>query len=517
MKNRFLFVLFTALFLTFCFAMPVCAGGGADVYFADEAITDGYYNISSEGVVKPGNASSYNFRYDEANSKIVFNDMGQVYLEKGEGLTISKDMTVEVKGFSSLNVEGTSESTYLRGIYCRGDLNFIGDIEDDLFVEIDPDNPEKVHACYGIYVEGDITVNASVLPCSGEAHDPMLSSVSYGIYCEGDFTLDGGYLQPIACESDNSIALYADGNIVVNGGIINGSAYGVGCMIKAGDSFIFNDGVLDLWGDTCGIYGKINVSIHGGSAVIIAENDDYGIRAGIGNIYVDGGSLNITCNKQALYNDSTSVKPDLAKDLHLFAGKDENSLSKISGYNGEPCLMISPFKDLNANWYLSAVAWAVAQGVTNGISANEFAPDKTCTRAQIVTFLYRMEGSPEVSGNCSFVDVEKGIWYEDAVKWAVKEEITKGMDDTHFKPDAPCTRAQVACFLYRFCGSPKVSYIDNPFVDIGNGGEYYSDAVMFLYSRNITAGIDTTHFGPDNSCTRAQIVTFLYRLYSSVS
>lgn len=517
MKNRFLFVLLTALLLTFCFAMPVCAGGGADVYFADEVITDGYYNISSDGVVKPGNASSYNFRYDEANSKIVFNDMGQVYLEKGEGLTISKDMTVEIKGFNCLNVEGASGSTYLRGIYCRGDLNFIGDIEDELFVEVDSDNPEQVHACYGIYVEGDITVNASVLPCSGEAHDPMLSSVSYGIYCEGDFTMNGGYLQPIACESDDSTALYAAGNIVVNDGVINGSAYGVGCMLKAGDSFVLNDGSLDLWGDTCGIYGKNTVSVHGGSAVIIAENDDYGIRAGIGNIYVDGGSLKITGNKCALYNDSTWIRPNLVKELCLFAGNDEKKLKKVTSYYGEPCLVITPFKDLNEGWYVPSVTWAVCQGITYGVSADKFAPNTVCTRAQIVSFLYRMEGSPEVFGTCPFVDVKKGDWYENAVMWAVEEGITAGTDATHFSPNAPCTRAQVACFIYRFCGSPEVSYTDNPFVDIGNGGEYYSDAVMFLYSRNITAGIDATHFGPDNSCTRAQIVSFLYRLYNSLS
>ena len=168
------------------------------------------------------------------------------------------------------------------------------------------------------------------------------------------------------------------------------------------------------------------------------------------------------------------------------------------------------FSDVPADaWYTDAVAWAVDRGVTNGTSETTFSPDATCTRAQVVTFLWRAAGSPAPKAGASFSDVQPGSYYEKAVQWAVAQGITNGVDASHFAPDAPCTRAQVVTFLHRFANAPSAAH-SSAFVDVPTG-EWFSEAVGWAVSRDITNGMDATHFDPDGSCTRAQIVTFLYR------
>lgn len=524
MKKRFLLIAVTALLLTLCFAMPVAAGGGDDVYWGDTAVTDGYYTISESGVLNPGSSSSYNFHYDEDKNVITFSDMGIVYLKKSIGLDIMKDMIIEVVGFNCIDLEGEFGSTYLCGIRCDGDLDFVGGEGNELFVEVDPDSPENIHTCIGVRATGDITINADVLPYAGEAMHSFYSTESYGFYCDGgNFVLEEGYVQPIADVADTSIAIYATsdgeygGNITVNGGIINGDSRGSGYMITAEDTFLLSDGILNLCGYDGAVYAKNDVRFVDGDATIVSEVGDYAVYTANGKIYVDGGALDISAKKQALY--CANAKPVLAKGLHFFTGKSEKDLKAATAYKGEPYFFVTPFKDLKASWYIPSVAWAVSRGITYGTSPDTFSPDKPCTRAEIVCFLYRLEGSPEMSGKCPFKDVQKGIWYEDAVKWAVEEGITAGTDaaQTLFSPNRTCTRAEAACFIYRACGSPEVGNVSNPFVDIGNGGEYYSDAVMFLYKYNITAGTDATHFSPNKTCTRAEIVCFLNRFYKNVN
>ena len=168
------------------------------------------------------------------------------------------------------------------------------------------------------------------------------------------------------------------------------------------------------------------------------------------------------------------------------------------------------FADVPADaWYADAVAWAVDRGVTNGTSETAFSPDATCTRAQVVTFLWRAAGSPAPKAGASFSDVQPGSYYEKAVQWAVEQGITNGVDAAHFAPEAPCTRAQVVTFLHRFATTPAAPQ-SSTFVDVP-AGAWFSEAVNWAVSRGITNGMDATHFAPDNSCTRAQIVTFLYR------
>ena len=160
-------------------------------------------------------------------------------------------------------------------------------------------------------------------------------------------------------------------------------------------------------------------------------------------------------------------------------------------------------------YYQDAVDWAVANGITSGTSGMEFSPDKTCTRAQAVTFLWRANGQPDATGSNPFADVSASSYYNEAVQWAVTNNITSGTSPNAFEPDAPVTRAQVVTFLYHDADNPSASG-NTLFADVP-ADAYYRDAVRWAVTQGITAGTSATAFSPDESCTRAQIVTFLYR------
>ena len=162
------------------------------------------------------------------------------------------------------------------------------------------------------------------------------------------------------------------------------------------------------------------------------------------------------------------------------------------------------------SYYEDAVDWAVENGITTGVSANRFDPNGVCTRAQAVTFLWRAAGSPAPrSRTMPFTDVPAGSYYYDAVLWAVENGITKGTSDTTFSPDDTCTRAQIVAFLWRSEKSPAAGS-RNPFADVKSTA-YYADAVLWAVREDITKGTTSTTFSPDADCTRAQIVTFLWR------
>ena len=175
--------------------------------------------------------------------------------------------------------------------------------------------------------------------------------------------------------------------------------------------------------------------------------------------------------------------------------------------------MLNFFVDVKASdYYYDAVLWAAQNGITSGTDAVHFTPDGVCSRAQAVTFLWRAAGSPAPkSVSMPFTDVPKGSYYETAVLWAVENGITKGTSDTTFGPDATCSRAQIVTFLWRSQKSPAVGSV-NPFTDV-SANAYYTDAVLWAVEENITKGTTATTFSPDADCTRAQIVTLLYRAY----
>ena len=173
--------------------------------------------------------------------------------------------------------------------------------------------------------------------------------------------------------------------------------------------------------------------------------------------------------------------------------------------------MLNFFTDVHAeDYYYDAVLWAAQEGVTGGTSDTLFAPNAGCTRAQAVTFLWRAAGSPEPkSADLPFTDVPADAYYAKAAAWAVENGVAKGVSETAFAPDATCTRAQIVTFLWRAQQSP-LSGGENPFADVP-AGAYYYNAVLWAVENDVAKGVSETAFAPNDNCTRAQIVTLIYR------
>ena len=165
----------------------------------------------------------------------------------------------------------------------------------------------------------------------------------------------------------------------------------------------------------------------------------------------------------------------------------------------------------DSQFYYVPVYWAVEQKITKGTSEKRFSPDDGCTRAQVVTFLWRAAGEPEpTKAENPFKDVKETDYFYKAVLWAVEKGITKGTSADKFSPDATCTRAQIVTFLYRAEGTPEIAKKSKPFHDVGEG-QYYADAVAWAVENGVTTGKSPETFAPDATCTRAEVVTFLYR------
>ena len=176
---------------------------------------------------------------------------------------------------------------------------------------------------------------------------------------------------------------------------------------------------------------------------------------------------------------------------------------------------MNPFVDVpEGSFYIDPVLWAVGKGITTGVDETHFGPTTACNRAQVVTFLWRAAGSPEptITEN-PFVDVPAGSFYYKAVLWAVEEDITTGIDDSHFNPFGDCTRGQVVTFLWRAMGKPDAAG-ESTFSDVTVPGAFYYKAVLWAVENGITAGMGDGTFGINAVCNRAQIVTFLYRVYA---
>ena len=223
-----------------------------------------------------------------------------------------------------------------------------------------------------------------------------------------------------------------------------------------------------------------------------------------------------------------TVKPDKGYELDTLKVLDKNGDKvKLTEKNGKYTFTmptgkvtvkgsfveeapVQIFKDVPVDaYYYEAVKWAAEKGITGGVGNGLFAPNQPCTRAQIVTFLWRAAGSPTPKNMSSFADVPADAFYAKAVAWAVENGITGGTGDGKFSPDATCTRAQAVTFLYRASGAPAVSG-NAAFSDVA-ANAYYAAAVKWAEKNGVTGGIGNGLFGSNNNCTRAQIVTFLYR------
>ena len=205
------------------------------------------------------------------------------------------------------------------------------------------------------------------------------------------------------------------------------------------------------------------------------------------------------------------VVPILAEEQTTTAQSGIASL-QVESAGGLGLTPTVAFTDVSPNaYYAEAVAWAVAKQVTRGTSATTFSPNEACTRGQVVTFLWRAMGRPaHASAKNPFSDVRGNAFYADAVMWAAERGITNGTSATTFGPEEPCTRAQVVTFLWRTMGKPEPVSDRNPFRDVAQNAYYYK-AVMWAVEQGVTNGTSAAAFSPDQVCTRGQIVTFLFR------
>ena len=247
--------------------------------------------------------------------------------------------------------------------------------------------------------------------------------------------------------------------------------------------------------------GKVTISPKNaseGTEVTVKVTPDSGYALeGLTVIDKDGKKLKLTDKGSGIY---TFTMP---------AGK----VTVEAGFRADAAEPVNPFVDVSGGaYYEDAVLWAVREGITSGTTATTFSPGASCTRAQMVTFLWRAAGSPKASGSNPFRDVSADTYYYDAVLWAVENGITSGISADAFAPDAMVTRAQTVTFLYRAAGSPA-AVPGSSFSDVRSDA-YYADAVSWAVEKGITSGTAAAAFSPDADCTRAQIVTFLYRQYS---
>ena len=245
---------------------------------------------------------------------------------------------------------------------------------------------------------------------------------------------------------------------------------------------------------TAGVHGSIspsgNVSVREGRDQTFTITPDKGYA--VSNVKIDGKSIGAVKS----YTFENVSRTHTIEVIFMKA-------------NGNP--QTGVFVDVaTGSYYEDAVDWAVENGITKGTDDTHFSPDGICTRAQAVTFLWRTAGSPASKTSAMpFTDVPVGSYYYDAVLWAVENGITKGTSDTTFSPNMTCTRAQIVAFLWRSEKSPAAGTA-NPFADVKSTA-YYADAVLWAVKENITKGTTSTTFSPNADCTRAQIVTFLWR------
>ena len=250
--------------------------------------------------------------------------------------------------------------------------------------------------------------------------------------------------------------------------------------------------------EVCTVCGKV---FKQGSVIFALGHDPQPTRVKAPTCTESGYTGDLICMR---CGDMTQIGKTVAAAGHKFFG----GVCSVCGAKGAEAA--PKFDDVKSGaFYFDAVQWAVENGITNGTGKNTFSPNNVCSRYQIVMFLWRAAGQPEAKAAVSFADVKPGDIFYEAVQWAVERGITKGTSSTSFSPYAPCTRGQIVTFLYRSAGSPKVSGACN-FSDIP-ADSFCRDAVIWASTEGITNGTSAGRFSPNEGCTRAQVVTFLYR------
>lgn len=251
-----------------------------------------------------------------------------------------------------------------------------------------------------------------------------------------------------------------------------------------------------------------NTDIQGVSDAVYAEDTALSVKSGVFTLTGDDTGADGAIAAYQMQSDKTFVwKPDSVSTQEAMAVSP-------SDWQTNPASSITAmyFTDIQTeDYFYEPVVWAVQNGITVGTTMSTFSPSNGCTRAQNAVFLWRAAGCPQPEGkDLPFTDVKAGSWYEDAVRWAYEQGITAGTSATAFSPDMTCTRGQVVTFIWRMHGSPKPNSKNNSFTDI-KSSDYFYQASLWAQEQGITAGTSATTFSPSLTCTRGQIVTFIYR------
>jgi|GEM_PF-5121569 len=330
-----------------------------------------------------------------------------------------------------------------------------------------------------------VTIHPTILP----SHPTTISANSEGKY---PVTIDADTTITVTFESSNSDGdnrRPSGGNRRPSGGGSGGSS---GSSVPSTDNATVKPSSSSITG------GKINISVPNakkGDAVTVTFAPDQGYMTDAFTIKDANGALIPTTKLKE--NEYSFVMPDASVTI-------EPTFMAVTAASEK-------FKDVaESAYYHNAVTWAVTKGIAAGVSEDRFAPENPCTRAQIVTFLWRAAGSPETTDNLAFDDVASGSDYENAVKWAVANKITLGTSADKFSPEATVTRAQAVTFLYRYAGEPVLTDTATSFTDVADG-QFYTNAVKWAVANRIITGKTESLFAPADDCTCAQIVTFLYR------
>ncbi|MCD8065958.1 MAG: S-layer homology domain-containing protein [Oscillospiraceae bacterium] len=516
------------------------AYGDGTVYIADTAIsteqdTSGGIHVAGGGTLYAWNLdvttegeSSAAIRSDRGSGTMVVD--GGSYVSNGTG-------SPAVYSTADITVNGATLTANSSEAICIEGLNTIRLYDCDLTGSMLDSSQNDCTWTVIVYqsMSGDSEVGCGVFQMSGGT----LTSTNGGLFCttntESEFTLEN---VDITAAEDCEFFLRCTGNANQRGWGTTGSN-GADCLFTAIDQTMAGDVVWDsiseldfymtgestltgafVQDESCagdGGSGYANLYISSDSTWVVTGDSTLSALYCAGSIVdADGSTVTIQGSDGTVYVSGTSEYTVTVESCSAEADlSGAGSISEWSDYAVEQSAAFAhagksgPFDDVSYSDYCGeAVEWAVEQGVTVGTSDTTFSPNDTCTRAEIITFLYRAAGSPDIGDTENpFSDVSEDDYYYSAVLWAY----ANGLDDSSetFSPADPCTRAMVVEFLWRFAGSPTTE-TTSAFTDVSDG-DSCAEAVAWALAQGVTTGTTETTFSPDDTCTRGQIVTFLYR------
>ena len=390
-----------------------------------------------------------------------------------------------------------------------------------------------------ISIEGLCTVRVfdpeGNLAATYSTNEPGLYTEEFGtVYISDEddaFFLTGTIYESwrIEIDGDSSVDVAIVGTDAEN--YVNRKSLAVGVDLSLGDATVVPDQHLVLQGEEPVVLEDqvktVSVTISqteaeadvGGTVDLTAEALFADGSATDAVYWISSDPSILTCEQDE--NGSWVITALEAGEAELYAVAEDSgyyAVCKVTANYHLPCsggisCAGKHFEDMppKDNWAHNPIDWAVVNGITKGTSATTFSPGKTCTRCEVVTFLWRAAGCPEPTNtNNPFTDVPEGSFYYKAVLWAVEKGITSGTGGKTFSPKRECTRSEVVTFLWRAAGKPEPTTTDNPFKDVVEGSFYYK-AVLWAVENHITSGTSKTAFTPKRVCTRGEVVTFLYR------